>query len=315
MAVHFLHYPKLTLDQAIGACAIAVGVFDGVHAGHRAVIAQAQAQAARLGGTAGVLTFVEHPRQVLRPDQPVPLLTPWPEKLAMLEGLGISDVVAVHFTPGFAQLSPEAFVSQVLVGQLGVKALATGFNFRFGHEQGGDAEALRRLAAPFGVEVAIAPPLLVDGEVASSSRLRAMIGKGEVALAAKLLGRPYVLEGEVVGGDRRGRTIGFPTANQQAPEGKLLPAFGVYASWAILPDGTRVPAVTNVGQRPTFDPPKLVVETHLLGGWSGDLYGQALRVALVDRLRPEQAFSGIEALVAQIRADAAQATALLAAHA
>lgn len=311
MAVHFLRYPQLTLAQPIEACAIAVGVFDGVHAGHRQVIALAQAQAEALGGKAGVLTFVEHPRQVLRPDQPVPLLTPWHEKLAALEALGLCDVVAVHFTAEFARLSPEAFVARVLVGQLGVKALATGFNFRFGHEQAGKAEDLRQLAQPHGVEVAIAPPHLVGGEVASSSRLRRMIGQGEVGLAAELLGRPYALEGPVVGGDRRGRTIGFPTANQEAPPGKLLPAFGVYASWAELPDGTRVPAVTNVGQRPTFDPPKLLIETHLLGGWSGDLYGQALRVHLVARLRPEQAFGGIEALVAQIRADAAQAEALL----
>lgn len=301
MQVNFLHYPDLTLDRASDPAVIAIGMFDGVHGGHRRVIERARRLAADRGLPCEVFTFVEHPRTVLRPDSPVPLLTPWPEKLERLRALGVDALVAAHFTPDLAALSPEAFVERILVRQLGVAGVVTGFNFHFGHRQAGNTQVLRELGAGHGFEVEIVSPIESEGGVVSSSRIRERIATGHVEEANALLGYPYTLTGEVIHGDKRGRTIGFPTANLEIPREKLLPAYGVYACWVEL-RGERLPGIVNIGQRPTFDPPKLMIEAHLFD-WSGDIYGETLSVSLVQRIRAEQAFPGVQALIAQITAD------------
>ncbi|MEB3222801.1 MAG: bifunctional riboflavin kinase/FAD synthetase [Candidatus Sericytochromatia bacterium] len=310
MQPHALRYPSPPPPDAPRGAVIAIGTFDGVHRGHRRLIAEAVALAEARGVPAYVFTFVEHPRSVLRPESPVSLLTPWDEKLCRLEGNGLAGVFATHFTQAFSKLTPEAFVREVLVAQLAVTAVVTGFNFRFGHRQAGTPERLVELGAEYGFPVTVVPPVEDDAGVISSSRLRALVEVGEVGMAGGLLGYAYTLRGEVVHGDKRGRTIGFPTANVAVPVDKLLPAFGVYACWAHM-GSERFPAVLNVGKRPTFDGVRLQVEAHLLEGGQ-DLYGQTLALELVSRLRGEQAFAGVDALVAQIGHDCDAARAQLA---
>lgn len=313
MHIHSLHYPHLSFEAEREPTVVAIGVFDGVHAGHRRLLERTKALAASLGAAPAVFTFVEHPRSVLRTDHAVPLLTPWPEKLARLSDMGLAHCFGAHFTPDLAALSPRDFVARLLVGELGAKAVVTGFNFAFGKDQAGTPETLRALGAELGFRVeTVAPIATEDGAVVSSSRVRTLLATGAVAEANALLGAPYALVGPVVHGDKRGRTIGFPTANVEVPREKLLPAYGVYACWVVLPDGSRHAGVVNIGQRPTFDPPQLRIEAHLFD-FEGDLYGQTIAVELAFRLRGEQAFPGIDALVAQIRADCERARALLAA--
>jgi riboflavin kinase/FMN adenylyltransferase len=309
MKTHYLHYPNLTMDAMHPPSVIAIGVFDGVHGGHQRVIGAAQRMAKERGLACAVFTFVEHPRAILRPDRPTPLLTPWDEKLARLAELGVDECIAAHFTPDLAQLSPEAFVERILLGQFNARAVVTGFNFAFGHKQAGTPALLTELGKQKGFEVEVVKPVEGQGQVVSSSRLRELIATGRIVEAAELLEKPYTLRGTVVHGDKRGRTIGFPTANLDVSPEKLLPAFGVYACWVHW-QGDRLPGVVNIGQRPTFDPPQLRVEAHLFD-WDGDLYGQTLTVSLVERLRDEQAFSGVDALVAQIKLDCIKARAVL----
>lgn len=309
MQVHYLRYPHLTLDHAIKPSVVAIGVFDGVHCGHRQLIETATRLAARHGVEPAVFTFVEHPRAVLRPDRQVALLTPWPEKLERLAALGVDQCFAAHFTPDLAALGPEEFVTRILLEQLRVKAVVTGFNFHFGQGAAGSPETLKALGAAHGFEVEVVAPFERQGGLVSSSRLRELVALGHVEEATDMLCYPYTLTGEVVHGDKRGRTIGFPTANLHVAAEKLLPAYGVYACWVEVA-GQRLPGVVNIGQRPTFDPPKLMIEAHLLD-WSGDLYGQTISVSLVTRLRGEQAFPSIDALVTQIGADCQRARTIL----
>ncbi|MEB3328582.1 MAG: bifunctional riboflavin kinase/FAD synthetase [Candidatus Sericytochromatia bacterium] len=301
MQIHPLHHPATPLPCASRGTVVAIGTFDGVHTGHRRLLADAVELATTRGVPACVFTFVEHPRTVLRPDHPVRLLTPWEEKLRRLDGSGLAGVFAAHFTAAFSELSPEAFVREVLVARLGVSAVVTGFNFRFGHQQAGTPETLASLGARHGFPVTIVAPVEDATGVISSSRVRGLVEGGHVAEAGRLLGYPYSLTGEVSHGDKRGRTLGFPTANLAVAPDKLLPAHGVYACWAEV-GSERLPCVVNIGKRPTFDGVRLLVEAHLLAG-GRDLYGETITLSLVERLRGEQAFSGVEALVAQIQRD------------
>jgi riboflavin kinase/FMN adenylyltransferase len=301
LQTHALRYPDPAPPDAPRGAVLAIGTFDGVHGGHMRLLGEALKLAETRNVPACVFTFVEHPRSVLRPDSPVRLLTPWAEKLARLSDPGLSGVFATHFTRAFSELSPEAFVEEVLVERLAASAVVTGFNFRFGHRQAGTPEVLTALGAQHGFPVTVVAPVEDATGVISSSRVRALVEAGDVAEASRLLGYAYSLTGEVVHGDKRGRTIGFPTANLAVPDDKLLPAFGVYACWAEVA-GERLPAVVNVGRRPTFAGAQVQVEAHLLAG-GRDVYGQHLRLELAARLRGEQAFSGVEALVAQIQRD------------
>ncbi|MEA2426876.1 MAG: riboflavin kinase / adenylyltransferase [Thermoleophilaceae bacterium] len=268
---------------------VAIGTFDGVHLGHREVI----------GGADTVLTFDPHPLEVLRPDKLPRLLTPFPIKRDLIAGLGADELVVIPFDHEFSQKPAEEFIQEVLIDKLGAEQVSVGENFHFGKDQGGNPELLR---SHDEFETRVAPLVEVDGKPVSSTRIRKLVESGDVGAAGRLLGSPFLFEGEVVEGDKRGRELGMPTANL-VPDPKLVtPANGVYAAWA-----HGHPAAVNVGVRPTFDSDRgVLVEAYLLD-FSGDLYGQTLRVAFIERLRGEKRFDSAGDLVAQMHRDVEQA--------
>lgn len=282
-------------EPRAGGRRVAIGTFDGVHLGHREVIR----------GCDTVLTFEPHPLAVLAPDALPKLLQPLSLKRDLIAGLAVQELVVIPFDREFASRSAAQFIDDVLVGRLGATHVSVGENFRFGRKAGGDPEMLR--ARP-EFETRVVPLVEVDGETVSSSHVRGLVAAGDVATAARFLGGPFMLEGEVVAGDGRGRGLGMPTANLVPDDRLASPGHGVYAAWA---HGYQ--AAVSVGVRPTFDTGRgLLVEAHLLD-FDGDLYGQTLRVAFVDRLRGERRFDSTDALVAQMRSDVEQVRAVLAA--
>jgi riboflavin kinase/FMN adenylyltransferase len=287
---------------------VALGNFDGVHLGHAEVLRAAHQARPDLPLVA--LTFEPHPREHFRPDDPPFRLTLLPAKAAALAALGARAVIAIPFDAGFAALSAEAFVEEVLHRALGARHLACGPDFAFGHRRGGDAAFLRAAAEARGIGLSVVPKLSDAEGPVSSSRIRRALQDGYPERAAALLGRPWAIRGPVTRGDARGRTIGFPTAN--IPLGRHLePARGVYAVRARLPDGRLAAGVANLGRRPTLGgDPVSRLEAHLFD-LSADLYGQELEVALLHFLREERRFDDVAALAAQIAADAAAARALL----
>ncbi len=290
------------------AAAVALGNFDGVHLGHQELVRRLVARARPAGLPAVALTFDPHPLAVLAPERaPVPLTT-LDDRAALLQAVGLDGVAVLPFTKELARHSAEDFVREHLVGWLAARWVAVGEGFRFGRGRSGDAELLAREGARLGFELLVVPPVLQSEEPVSSTRVREALSRGAVDQAARLLGRPHRVAGTVVEGARRGRQLGFPTANL-LPPAVALPAEGVYAGWALLEAGPW-PAVVNVGRRPTFDHGDLRLEAHLLD-WKGDLYGRSLTVEFVARLRGEQRFQGPEALRAQIGQDAALARQLL----
>jgi riboflavin kinase/FMN adenylyltransferase len=264
---------------------VAVGEFDGVHLGHREVIA----------GSDTVLTFEPHPLQVVRPEAAPRLLTSFDVKAELIAGLGVEELVVVPFDQGFAAQSPQEFIDQVLVESLAATRVSVGENFRFGHRAAGDPEVLR---ADARFETRVVPLVELEGEIVSSSHIRALVLAGEVETATRMLGAPFQLRGEVVEGDRRGRELGFPTANIVPDEALVCPGHGVYVARA---DGAC--AAVNVGVRPTFGTGRgVLVEAYLLDR-DVDLYGQVLRVEFLNRLRGERRFDSVAALVDQMRLD------------
>lgn len=302
------------LPAAARGAAVAIGNFDGVHQGHRAVVEAARQLAEAGSGRLGVVTFEPHPREVLAPAGAPLRLTPFRAKAALLAGLGVELLIVLPFDRALAALSPESFVERVLVERCGVRAVATGSDFRFGRERAGDAQALARLASRHGLRSATVEPIEVEGERCSSTAVRAHLEAGRVDRAARLLGRPHEIAGVVRPGDRRGRTLGFPTANLEPLPARIqLPAPGVYAVTARIgddPAGLWRPGVANLGRRPTFDGRGLLLEVHLLDGRHA-LYGRRLDVRLVERLREERRFAGPADLVEQIGRDCAAARRLL----
>lgn len=292
------------------AACVALGNFDGVHVGHQALVAAVVARARALGGSAGALTFEPHPARVLHPERaPAALLTP-DQKARLLAEAGIERLAVLPFDRALAALSPDEFARRVLKDALGAQAVLVGENFRFGRGRSGGVGELRRLGAELGFEVASLPPVSFDGRPVSSTRIREALGRGEVELAGALMGRPYFVEGQVVRGDARGHALGFPTANLE-PWNELLPRHGVYAARCGVGGEPAVrPAVVNLGRRPTFDGREVRAEAHILG-FEGDLYGCALRLDFIARLRDERRFDGPGALVEQIRADVAEARRVL----
>jgi riboflavin kinase/FMN adenylyltransferase len=267
---------------------VAVGTFDGVHMGHREVIR----------GADTVLTFDPHPLQVLRPEAAPKLIDTFHVKRDLIAELGVAELVVVPFDKEFAALEAEDFVREVLIELLGAERVSVGENFRFGKRARGTPELLRGE----GLETRVVPLVEVDGETASSSQIRGLVAAGEVDLAARFLGRPFVLEGEVVRGDQRGRELGMPTANIVPDERYVCPGHGVYAATA-----RGHPAAVNVGVRPMFETGRgLLVEPYLIG-FEGDLYGQSLRVAFLERMRGERRFESTEALIEQMQRDVAMA--------
>lgn len=280
-------------------CAVAVGAFDGLHRGHQALLAELGVQARRLGVGTLVYTFDPPTRVLLQGSD---FLSTLEEKRELLGQAGVQEVIAAPFTREFAARPREDFLADLAALQ--PEALIVGADFRFGRGRSGGIEDLRGVCA----RVTEFPLLHCGGEAIKSSRVRALLERGEVEAAAGLLGRPYALRGPVVRGDQLGRTLGYPTANIETPPGKALPR-GVFAAWAWL-RGERFPAMLNIGTRPTVQGQTLRVEAHLLG-FAGDLYGQTLRADLVARLRPEARFASLDELRAQLAADAQAAHAAL----
>lgn len=297
------------LDPPLEGAVVTVGTFDGVHLGHQALVGRAVARARALGLPAVVYTFDPHPARVLVPAKAPPVLLSIEERARVLLEVGADLVVVEPFDRSFSEVSADDWVERWLVARLAPRAVVIGFNFTYGRARGGDPAHMGRMGHRFGFEVEVVGAVAAEGDVVSSTRVRALVSAGELEQVARLLGRPFALTGVIEHGDQRGRTLGFPTANL-APEGEILPKNGVYAAFAVLPDGRRAPAVCNIGQRPTFAGRDVRVEAHLLD-FEGDLYGQRLRLDVVARLRDEQRFAGLDALVTQIRADAARARSVL----
>jgi riboflavin kinase/FMN adenylyltransferase len=304
-----------------GRAVVTIGVFDGVHRGHQEIIGHAVKRAKELGVQSVVVTFDPHPSEVVRPGSHPPVLTEPARKAELIEQLGVDVLCVLPFTLEFSRLSAEAFVHDVLVANLHAALVVVGENFRFGHRAAGDIALLQRLGRSFGFGVEAAP-LLADGgsEVAaedtagtvfSSTYIRSCVDAGDVMAAARALGRPHRVEGVVVRGDRRGRELGFPTANLLTSAYAAVPADGVYAAWLVRGRGERLPAAVSIGTNPTFSGHERRVEAHVLD-FDGDLYGERLALDFVVRLREQRTYSSVEPLVTQIREDVVQTREVLA---
>ncbi|MBL4906466.1 MAG: bifunctional riboflavin kinase/FAD synthetase [Sneathiella sp.] len=292
---------------------IAIGNFDGVHRGHQSVIAHAQAEAKKINASSGVLTFEPHSREFFAPSAPPFRLCNLETKAAHLSWLGVDFMVALKFDLEFSQKSAEDFVKDVLVDGFDVKHVVVGYDFIFGHKRQGTTVVLAELGKKFGFGVTVVEPVGEDTLIFSSTAIRDCLKQGDASKAAKLLGHWWEVEGRVVEGDKRGRTIGFPTANIPITH-YHQPKLGVYAVRVGLHKDhgtTWVDGVANYGKRPTFDKKDVLLEVHLLD-FEGDLYSQKIRVAFVDYIREERKFSGIEELEAQIQKDVLSARSLLA---
>lgn len=299
----------LTPDQK--GAAVAIGAFDGVHRGHQAVIATARAAAHDLKVPLAVVSFDPHPRRWFQPDAaPFRLMTP-DQMARALEPLGVQRLYLLPFDAEMAGMSDEGFASEVLAGGLGIRHAAVGFDFTFGKGRTGSPEALRRFGTDLGFSVSVADRLDdPNGLKLSSSAVREALKAGDMDRAAAILGRPFAIAGEVVHGDKRGRTIGVPTAN--VPLGDYMrPAYGIYATRSRLGDGRVIDGVANLGIRPMFETEQPMLEVWLFD-FDEDLYGQTIETDLVARLRGEMKFDGLDALKAQINTDADAARAVLA---
>ncbi|MGF1593130.1 MAG: bifunctional riboflavin kinase/FAD synthetase [Kiloniellaceae bacterium] len=305
------------LPAAARGAVVVIGNFDGVHRGHQLLLADARRQADALAASLAVLTFEPHPRSVFQPDQPPFRLTSLRAKAHALQEAGVDNLFVLHFDRAFSLKSAEAFVQDILVGDLAARHVVVGWDFCFGHKRAGNVALLKSMGAQNGFGVTAVDPVMTgDGQVYSSSIIRNHLREGRPAKAAELLGRPWEIEGRVEHGDQRGRTIGFPTANLGLGD-YLRPALGVYAVLAGRDPGVEhggetrwLPGVANLGRRPTVAGEDLRLEVHLFD-FAEDLYGETLRVRLVDYLRPEKKFDGLDALRAQIALDCGRAQDIL----
>ncbi len=287
---------------------LALGNFDGVHRGHRKILERVRRVAEERGATPIVMTFDPHPPRVVRPDKAPPLLMTTAQKLEAIAAAGIQGAAIVPFTIELSRWEPEVFVRTVLVEWVRVSEVWVGANFLFGHDRAGNFSLLRTLGARYGFKAEKIDPVRYKEFVVSSTRVRRLVGEGRVDEAGALLGHQYSIDGSVVRGDRRGRSIGFPTANIET-ENELLPPNGVYATTVTL-DGVVRPSVTNVGVRPTVDSSgRATIEAHIFG-FDREIYGAPLRLGFVQRLRDERAFESLDALRAQIAADCGRAQVL-----
>jgi riboflavin kinase / FMN adenylyltransferase len=303
-----IHFPEDARPSRWSQPVLALGNFDGVHRGHRKILERVRRVAGERGGTSVVMTFDPHPPRVVRPDKAPALLMTKAQKLEAIADAGVQGAAIVRFTTALSHWDPETFVRTVLVDWLHVSEVWVGANFLFGHDRSGNFSLLRVLGSRYGFKAEKIDPVRYKDFVVSSTRVRRLVSEGRVDEAGALLGHSYVVDGTVMRGDQRGRTLGFPTANL-CTENELLPPHGVYATTARV--GSVVyPSVTNVGTRPTVDQSgRTVVETHLFD-LDRDLYGQPLRIGFVQRLRDERAFESLDALRAQIDADCRRARVL-----
>ena len=284
---------------------VALGNFDGFHKGHQAVAGRAVDRARAEGRPALVATFEPHPMRFFRPESPWFRLTPAEQRARLIEEAGVDGLFVFRFDAAFAAVTPEEFVTEWLAGRIGAAGVVTGQDFTFGKNRGGDISMLKRLGEAHGLTAEAVESVTDEGEPVSSTRIRQALQAGDCQTAARLLTRPFTIEGVVEHGDKRGRTIGYPTANI-ALGNYVRPRFGVYAVRAKLPDGQMLDGAANLGVRPTFEPAKELLEPYFFD-FDGDLYGQTIEVQLISFLRPEAKFDSIEALTAQMAEDCAEA--------
>jgi riboflavin kinase / FMN adenylyltransferase len=287
-----------------GGSVVSIGVYDGVHLGHRSLIQRLRNMAAQLDAATAVVTFDPHPAAVVRPESAPKLLTDLPQRLELLEAAGVDTTVVIHFDKAASQESPEHFVRRVLIGCLHARAVVVGHDFHFGHGRRGNVPFLQRMGAEAGFDVLGISLVGAGDATVSSTRIRSLLGEGAVEDATELLGRPHEVRGKVEHGDARGRDLGFPTANVAVPASICLPADGIYAGWYERPDGSVHPTAISLGRRPTFyaEADASLLEAYLLD-FEGDLYGEPAKVRFVRRLRGELKFDSVDALVEQIGAD------------
>ncbi|WP_066559566.1 bifunctional riboflavin kinase/FAD synthetase [Croceicoccus bisphenolivorans] len=302
----FSHEP---VPENLRGAALALGNFDGVHEGHQAVIGRAVELARAQGHPVIVATFDPHPVRHFRPDTPPFRLTSLDQRAELFAGLGADAMLVFEFGDALARTSAEDFVRELLVNQLHIAAVVTGSDFTFGEGKRGNTAMLARLGSEIGMTVEAISPITEDGEVVSSSRIREALWNGDPQEAARLLTRPFAIRGIVQHGDKVGRTIGYPTANIDLGT-YIRPRYGIYAVTGHLPDGRILKGAANLGIRPTFDPPKELLEPHFFD-FSEDLYGQEIEVAFHHYLRGEVKFDGLDALIAQMDKDCERARALL----
>ncbi|HUI46556.1 MAG TPA: bifunctional riboflavin kinase/FAD synthetase [Nitrospirota bacterium] len=287
---------------------LTLGNFDGVHLGHQAIFRKVVSRASDIGGTSIAFTFEPHPLKVIAPERSPRLLNTFHGKMKLLTASGIDVVICANFTRVFADQNPDDFAREVLHEKIGVREVYIGYDYAFGKGREGSIESLKRAGRTYGFEVGVIDAVQVDGVVVSSSAIRDMVAAGRMDDAARLLGRHYSIEGEVVHGTHRGQKLGFPTANLSTAN-ELLPAYGVYAVLASF-NGHSVKGVASIGVRPTFDSGPVSVEVYLLD-FKGDLYGKQMDVSFIKRLRGEEKFTDAEGLVRQIRKDVKEAELVL----
>lgn len=296
------------LSKLHGPIFLAIGVFDGVHLGHQAVISTSAEHARAANGTPVVVTFDPHPEKILRPESAPRLLTATPHKIALVRALGVRQLLIIAFDKPFAATEPEDFVKQLVQHANPLREICVGHEWSFGKNRRGNLELLMKIGAQFDFGVVGIPPVSINGEIVSSTSIRRAVESGDLAKAAAMLGREYTILGTVVRGDDLGKKIGFPTANLSA-HNEQFPPNGVYVVEAML-DGAAYPAAANLGSRPTVNSGKSarVLEIHLLD-FDCDIYGKDLEVRFIRYLRPEQKFANVDALTLQIEADVKQARA------
>jgi riboflavin kinase/FMN adenylyltransferase len=289
---------------------VAIGTFDGVHLGHRAILRTAVEDAHQHRRPALVFTFDRHPAELLRPDRAPAMLTTPPQRNALIAAQGVDGLVIARFTRELAEMSPDEFVQRILKDLLGARSIVEGSNFNFGKDRAGDLDYLRRVQQQFDFTLHPLEPVMVYGAPASSTRVRELLAAGDVAEAEAVLGHPFLLAGSVVSGQRLGRQLGYPTANLALAYRQMTPGDGIYAVRATLDDGRTFGGACSIGNRPTIEGAGRSIETYLFD-FDEDIYGRSLELRFVQRLRPEAKFDSLDALIVQIDRDVQQAKAIL----
>jgi riboflavin kinase / FMN adenylyltransferase len=293
-------FDSLDVPMKLTDPVLTIGNYDGVHVGHRTIIAIVKGKAREIGGTSMLMTFHPHPLHVIRPDKELPSITPVEEKKRLIEEAGIDALLIVPFTQEFSQITPEEYVRDILVRKLGIRGLVVGYDFRFGKGGRGDIEGMSKYAETYGFFLEVVNAVTIGGEKVGSNRIRKLLQSGEVDKANVLLGRPYMISGAVVHGEGRGRAFGFPTINMKT-DFDLVPPNGVYVSEVMI-GGERLQSVTNIGYNPTFGGRERSIETFILD-YGRDLYGESVRLFFHIRLREEARFDNVEELRKQIERD------------
>jgi len=288
---------------------LTLGIFDGVHLGHQRIIRRVIEKAKRARGTSCVVTFDPHPLEVLNPEDAPNLLTTTEKKAQLIKDIGVDALCLTRFTPEFANIEARSFVKDFLIGKLHMKSIIVGYDWRFGKNREGDVHLLREMSAEDGYDVEQVDGVEVEGQLVSSTLIRELVLKGDLRLAAKYLGRKYSITGVIVGGERLGREMGFPTANIE-PRHEAIPPDGIYAVWVEVA-GMRKPGTLNIGYRPTVSSgKKRTIEVHIMDFYH-DIYDEQIEVTFVEKLREEKKFSSVDALTEQIKKDVEKARHIL----